>query len=229
MPITAASVVFLLLTCLFLPWMAMKSAWRTRKPGGTPSRTQYVTSVFLVQFFMLFLALSAARYDEISLFPMPDWGLSNALILLVFLAIALGTMPWRWNWKTPEEKRRMRWILPQSLRDLSWWPFVSLTAGIVEEIVYRGVMYVLWRRITGEVWLATAICVVAFSLAHFVQGWKGMVLIAVMSVGFHLIVFATGDLYTAMAGHFLYDLLAGFIILRLTQRDEQAPAGSSIP
>src|SRR5258708_1037908 len=99
MPITASSIIFLLITCLFLPWMAMRSAWRTRKPGGTPTRAQFLTFVFISQGLLLFLALSAARYDEIDLFPMFDWGLNNALILLAFLIPSLGTMPWRWNWK----------------------------------------------------------------------------------------------------------------------------------
>lgn len=215
MPITASSVVFLIIACLFLPWMAMRSAWRTRKPGGTPSRAQFLSSVFIMQGLLLFLALSAARYDQIDLLPEFEWGLNNALILLAFLVPALGTMPWRWKWKTPEERRRLEWFLPQSLRDMTWWPLLSLVAGFVEEIVYRGVMFTLWQRILDNRWLAVAICVAVFALAHYVQGWKAMLLIVVMAFAFHLIVFATGNLYTAMIAHFLYDFLAGFIIIRL--------------
>jgi membrane protease YdiL (CAAX protease family) len=87
-------------------------------------------------------------------------------------------------------------------------------------------MFTLWQRVLDNRWLAVAICVVAFALAHYVQAWKAMLLIVVMAFAFHLIVFATGDLYTAMAGHFLYDLLAGFIIIRLAARDGLVPSGN---
>jgi membrane protease YdiL (CAAX protease family) len=147
----------------------------------------------------------------------PRWRIP-AKELLGFVP-ALGTMPWRWNWKTLEDKRRMMWFLPQGLGDLAWWPLLSLVAGIGEEIVYRGVMFALWSRILASQWAAMAICIIVFSLAHFVQGWKSMVLIALIAAAFHLIVLDTGDLYTAMAGHFFYDLGAGFIILHLGRKD----------
>jgi membrane protease YdiL (CAAX protease family) len=72
------------------------------------------------------------------------------------------------------------------------------------------------------------VCAVAFALAHFVQGWKTVAVIAVLAVFNHLIVRATGDLYTAMAIHFVYDLLAGVILLRLAKRDGIA-ASTAVP
>jgi membrane protease YdiL (CAAX protease family) len=61
-----------------------------------------------------------------------------------------------------------------------------------------------------------------------VQGLRTVAIIALMAVGNHLIVRASGDLYTAMAIHFVYDLLAGVVLLQLAKRDGVA-AGSPAP
>jgi membrane protease YdiL (CAAX protease family) len=104
---------------------------------------------------------------------------------------------------------------------------VVFVAPLCEEIVYRGVMLQLWGRLLGGWWPAVAVCAVAFGLAHFVQGWRTVLVIVVLAVGNHLIVRASGDLYTAMAIHFAYDLLAGVILLRLAKRDGVAASPAS--
>ena len=119
----------------------------------------------------------------------------------------------------------MMWLLPHGPSDLWWWAIVALTAGIAEEIVFRGVMFTLWRRILGAWWPAATVCIVLFSLAHFVQGWRAMALIAIMAAAAHLIVRYTGDLYTAMTVHFLYDFFAGVVIMILARRDGVLPVG----
>jgi membrane protease YdiL (CAAX protease family) len=104
---------------------------------------------------------------------------------------------------------------------------VALTAGIVEEIIYRGVMIALWQRILGSWWAAMMVCVAVFSLVHFLQGWRAMAAIALTAMAAHLIVRATGDLYTAMTVHFVYDLIAGVVLLRCARRDRVLPMDAS--
>src|SRR2546422_4977042 len=99
MSLTASGWVFLFLPCLFLPLMAVRTAFRVRKAGRTPSRTQFLASFFVSQGMTLMLALSAAAYESITLFPPPDIGPVNLVIVLAFLLAALGTLPARWRWK----------------------------------------------------------------------------------------------------------------------------------
>jgi membrane protease YdiL (CAAX protease family) len=211
--------VFLFLTTVLVPFAAIRSGLRVRRPGGKPTRSQYIFSVFFSQGMGFFTALVAAQYEFVDLFPSPNLGLKNVAMAIAFLVPTLGTLPMRWGWKSTGEKRRVMWLLPNKASDLGWWTVVALIAGVVEEIVYRGVMLVLWQRVLGSWWPAVLVCSVAFAVAHFVQGTRTMVLIGVMAIGNHLIVRASGDLYTAMAIHFVYDLLAGMILLRLAQRD----------
>ena len=219
MEITPSGAVFLFLTTAYIPFLAVRSGRRVQKATATPTRAQHLVSVFLTQGLGLLVAMFAATYEELDLFPAPRVGWTNVALVFAFLVPSLGSLPWRWSWRTLESKRGMMWMLPNKSSDLAWWVLVSLVAGIVEEIVYRGVMVQLWERLLGGWWPAVAVCAIAFGVAHFVQGWRTVAVIAVLAVANHLIVRATGDLYTAMAIHFVYDLLAGVILLRLARRD----------
>ena len=229
MDLSAAGAAFLFLTTLYVPFASIRGARRMAKPGGTPTRAQLLVSVFLTQAMGLGIALLVARWERIELFPPPSIGWKNVALALGFLVPTLATIPWRWSWRSTEDKRRMMWMLPNRPSDLSWWLFVSLAAGIGEEIVYRGVMATLWERVLGAWWPAILVCSIAFGAAHWVQGVRAVAVIVVFAIGDHLIVRATGDLYTAMTIHFVYDLLAGVIFMRLAKRDgvTVAPAASN--
>jgi membrane protease YdiL (CAAX protease family) len=219
MDVTPAGWTFLFLITVFLPFAAIRGAQRARESSQAPTRGQYFASFLFGQGIGLFAALLAARYDWIDLFPAPNLGPKNVWIALAFLVPTIGTLPIRWSWRSGVEKRRMMWLLPNRTSDLVWWMFVALVAGVVEEIVFRGVMFTLWERLLGSWWPAVIVCSIAFALSHFVQGWRAVLVIVVMAIGNHWIVRATGDLYTAMAVHFVYDLIAGIVLLRLAKRD----------
>ena len=223
MSLTPAGSTFLVITSAVLPLLALRSAWRLGGSATRPTRVQYAISLVVTQGMTLMLALSAARYESISLFPPPRFGLAQFGMAAAFLIPALGTLPSRWSWKTRREKESLLWLLPHSVTDLGWWAIVALAAGIIEEIVYRGVMFSLWRSVLGP-GAAVAVCVVVFALAHAVQGWRAMLVIALMAAGAHIIVLATGDLYTAMGVHVLYDFAAGGVLLQLARRERLLPA-----
>ena len=107
---------------------------------------------------------------------------------------------------------------PAQTRDLGPWFLVSAAAGFVEEIVYRGVMWVLLTRLTGSGTIAAVVCVIAFVLAHGGRGWQRLIVIGALAVVFHALVRLTGTLYLAMALHILYDFIAGVIYLELGKR-----------
>jgi membrane protease YdiL (CAAX protease family) len=92
---------------------------------------------------------------------------------------------------------------------------VSLIAGIGEEITWRGVQMALVVALTGNYWLAIALCAISFALAHAGQGWQSAAIIVVFGLGFHLLVWLAGSLYVAMAVHLAYDLTAGISYGRL--------------
>jgi len=217
--------VFVLLTTLVIPLSAMQSAKRVRQPGAIPDRKSLLVSVLIQQVILIAFSLLAARAEHLALFPAAHFGLPQGGMAATFLAVFLGTLPMRWNWRTTDQKRRMLWRIPNQPSELGGWLLISLGAGISEELLYRGVMFQLWLRVLGSWWPAALICTVAFALAHSIAGWRSVGIIAVMALATHFIVQATGDLYTAMGIHFLYDLLAGAVFVYLAKRDGLVPAG----
>ena len=218
--------VFLVLVCVILPALAVRSALRLRRPGITPTRAQYLMSVAISQSIVLVPALLAARYEDIRLLPRAHLSAAGLAAGAALLLVALGTLPARWRWKPAEERSRLLWMYPQRPADLWWWALVSLAAGIGEEIVYRGVLLTIWMRMLGDWWAAAGVCVAVFAVAHSVQGWRAVLVIVPFTAGFHVIVRLTGDLYTAMVVHVVYDFLAGVIVLTLIRREGLAPTES---
>lgn len=210
---------FVVVMTLVFPLLAIRSAQRVRRPGGTPNRSQHLTSVFVSQAMMLVLALIAMDSEHVALLPHAELDWREPVSAAVFLAVTLGTLPMRWRWKPREERARNLWMLPTRTSDLGWWAVVALVAGVVEELVYRGVLFTLWQRALGSWWAATAVCSAAFALVHFVQAWRAVVAIALFAVGSHTIVRLTGDLYTVIAVHIVYDFVAGVLLIALARRD----------
>lgn len=94
---------------------------------------------------------------------------------------------------------------------------LSLSAGIGEELVWRGVLPALIAAVTGSFAMGVGLSVVSFALAHAIQGLRSVLAIAAIAVAFHALVFISGSLYVAMVVHFIYDVIAGFTYARFAR------------
>src|SRR5690242_14050691 len=116
--LSAAGWAFLFLTTVYLPFAAIRTSFRVRRPGGVPARWQVLVSVLVSQGILLAIALVVAHYEDVVLFPAPRLGWGNVALAVAFLAPTLATLPLRWNWRSLEEKRRTVWRLPNRASDL---------------------------------------------------------------------------------------------------------------
>src|SRR5262245_21285315 len=116
-------------------------------------------------------------------------------------------------------------MVPHGVREPVKWVLLCLMAGVGEEIVYRGVLFGILSWWTNSWWAAAIIAAVAFGFAHMVQGMRSGILITILALGMQGLVRLTGDLYHAMAVHFVYDLIAMEMIARLGRRrfGEESP------
>lgn len=97
------------------------------------------------------------------------------------------------------------------------WVGLSLSAGIGEELVWRGVLPALVAAVTGSLALGIVLSVISFALAHAIQGIRSVLAIAGIAAAFHALVFISGSLYVAMVVHFVYDVIAGFTYARFAK------------
>lgn len=202
---------------LFLPYVAIRSRRAIVAGAAIPPLRKRYKNTLAMQTFLLVIALFAARAREMDLFSAGT--LSGAAILLAgaVTGLSLLALPVRWKHLPEEEKKRIIPSRPQSPADLAPWLAVSLAAGIVEEIAYRGVMMQLVIPLTRNWWMAAAICAALFSLGHATQGWSRAVFVGVIALGLHQLVGMTGALYLAMVTHVVYDFLGGLVYMKLTR------------
>jgi len=155
-------------------------------------------------------AIATSWFDHVALFPavFPSpvaWAAGFAFMIVAVLAV-------RPHWRRSMEEGKATWRLfaPASPRERRMWILLSLSAGIGEELVWRGVLPALLSRLTGSLAVAIVLSVLSFSIAHAIQGLRSVLAIAAFAVAFHALVFLSGSLYVAMTVHFVYDVIAGF-------------------
>ena len=121
-------------------------------------------------------------------------------------------------------------LLPRGPDERRLFSAMALTAGICEELLYRG--YLIWYL--GHMLptlAAAAVAVLLFGIGHSYQGPRGMVQTTVVGAVMALFYFGSQSLYLPMVAHAAMDLYAGFISSRALEGAEVAgaPAGSATP
>jgi membrane protease YdiL (CAAX protease family) len=99
-------------------------------------------------------------------------------------------------------------LVPRLRGEYHWFIALSVTAGVCEELLYRGFLVWAMRPRTG-LWAAAAISVALFGVAHAYQGAKGIVRTAAVGALFGALALLTGSLAAGIASHALIDILGG--------------------
>src|SRR5690606_23302091 len=98
-------------------------------------------------------------------------------------------------------------FLPVSRAERRWFAAVCVSAGICEELIFRGFLINYYAAVLPGGWngaiLAAAL---VFGLDHGYQGWKGMLQTAVLALTFTLLFVLAGNLWVPMILHAQLDL-----------------------
>lgn len=108
-------------------------------------------------------------------------------------------------------------MLPTDTRELAFFHALSITAGICEEIIYRG--YVLWYIVEvtgmiGGVLLSSAL----FGLAHAYQGTRGMIQTGMVGLVLAVLFILTGTLWVPIILHIFLDINSGRLAYGVIQQ-----------
>lgn len=113
-------------------------------------------------------------------------------------------------------------LLPHTPAELRTFRALAVTAGVTEEVVYRGWLLAVLTPLVG-VWLAVPLAAAAFGVAHAYQGRVGVL----RSAGFGLVAGAafavTGNLWGLILAHTVVDLMGGELAWRLDGVPEAVP------
>ena len=104
-------------------------------------------------------------------------------------------------------KAGLVYLLPIGQQQRRWWAVLSLTAGICEELIFRGfVLTVLRIDLHQGMILALLASSLAFGWAHLYQGISGILKAGMMGLLLAIAAFATGGLLLPIVLHSLIDL-----------------------
>lgn len=113
-------------------------------------------------------------------------------------------------------------ILPHNAHEAHWFSVLSVTAGICEEIVYRGfLLSYLGTYLTP--WGALPLSALAFGLGHAEQGIKGIVKTGAMGLVLALLVLWTGSILPSIVLHVVIDLTSGRVGRRALETSVAVP------
>lgn len=226
-----ASYYYVFFLGIFLPAVCVRSYYRLKAGAPFPKKPLVHKQTIIMHGLMLFLAYFTWRSIGIGafLFPRPAIGWKDGAAGLGTLVVFVAVMYPQWKSKSIEKRERTYRLMPTSSSEMGWWCSVSLSAGIIEEIVYRGVLFSILYYWLDNWWAATLLCAASFALGHAIQGLRSTLIIFCMSIVFQGLVRFTGSLYVAMAVHAIYDMIAGLAYLSFYKRfsGEAAPPATA--
>lgn len=164
--------------------------------------------------------------------PWLGWGVAALFLgVLAAQARALGADPAGLE-AAREQLEAVSEMLPRTERELRLFRALSLSAGIGEELVFRGFALAWFAAVAASgpglaAWPALLVAVlgssVLFGLAHLYQGPGGIVKTGAIGLLFAGLAVATGGLLAPMVVHTALDLTSGQLAYRaLRQPDDEA-------
>ncbi len=115
-------------------------------------------------------------------------------------------------------------MVPRTALEYLGWFGVSLTAGITEELIFRGYLLQQLTAWTRRPYLAIVLAALLFGSVHLYEGLAAILPLAALAVVYGLVVrWMKGDLRAVIVAHTLQDFLVPFLLklhdwaLRYTQ------------
>jgi membrane protease YdiL (CAAX protease family) len=139
---------------------------------------------------------------------------ATAFLLPIIIGVLLGAVLLKWRLRRPLSRvklarslRNIADLLPRTVGERRTWVLVSITAGVTEELIYRGFVLCVLDHVlpSADTFTLLVIGGVIFGLVHLYQGVKGILLTGVVGVALGTVMVGAG-LFAAMVVHTLIDL-----------------------
>jgi membrane protease YdiL (CAAX protease family) len=101
--------------------------------------------------------------------------------------------------------------VPSGFAEVFLWILLSVSAGICEEIVFRGYLQQQFHAATRSIVAAVILQGAVFGLAHSYQGWKQVIVIAALGILYGALVAWRRNLRASMLAHAWSDIFEGYV------------------
>jgi membrane protease YdiL (CAAX protease family) len=189
------------------------SAARPADPGALVAfyRRNVLRKVTLLLPFALLLVVPGPRPAQLGLAwphgPSAGYGVGLFAYLAVFtLASALWYRRAALRGEAVPRPRRLDVLVATTPAERRWACAVSVSAGVCEELVFRGMLIAAGIALGWSPTVATLVSGALFGLVHLYQGWPGALLATALGLMMALLYVPTGSLLLPIALHVLIDL-----------------------
>jgi membrane protease YdiL (CAAX protease family) len=145
-------------------------------------------------------------------------------LLAVFV---ISTLLYRWRAKSGRSvpgQRAVVGLIPRTRQERRWAFAVAVAAGVIEEVMYRGLLLAAGLSAGMSPLAAILVTSVLFGAGHVYQGWRGVLLIPVFGFAMALFVLSTASVLIAIVLHVLVDLRGLLLVPRVvTEQVVDAP------
>lgn len=128
--------------------------------------------------------------------------------------------------------QRARKFVPVGSTEILGFALVSLTAGICEEILYRGWLVNFLGALSGSIWIGMVAAAILFGIGHAYQGRQGIIATGVLGIVFGTMFVLVRSLVPGQVIHAAIDLVNGILAGRVVRRlgpDETGGSGTNDP
>jgi CAAX protease family protein len=129
----------------------------------------------------------------------PFWGLWEATAYAVHWMLG------------PSSAKSVTDLLPRSLLEIVIWIGVSITAGVCEELAFRGYLQRQFHALSGNVAVAVMAQALVFGVAHGYQGWKQVIVISVFGVLYGSLAAWRRNVRATVIAHAWSDIWGGWL------------------
>jgi CAAX protease family protein len=143
-------------------------------------------------------------------------------ILVAIIVLLIGAQKHHRKKANPQQLNnsldRVRRLLPKTSTERAVWIVVSISAGVCEEVLYRGWLLSLFAATLGSVWLGLLISSIVFGFAHAYQGRPAILGTGVIGAVFGFLFIFSGSLIPGQVLHAAMDLNNGLALGKVAKR-----------
>jgi len=143
------------------------------------------------------------------------WGHRIGIFKSIFLGVLLFGMAWLLVLAFGGKETELEKIINSSRTAALLVAFIAVaTAPLVEEIIYRGILFPAWQRLTGSV-AAVVIVTLMFAIPHVPQYWPNLAVISsilLLSAALTIVRARTSRLVPCYVIHLVFNGIQAFLI-----------------
>ena len=147
------------------------------------------------------------------------WIVAGLVLAAIGLALGMASAA-----HLKDVQHRIGSILPETRNEILEWLLLSGTAGICEEIIYRGYLQRQISVLLKSAWAGILLQGLIFGASHGYEGWQTMVQIAAFGILFGILAHWRKSLRPGMMAHFAHDTAQGLLARWIIEN-----AGKALP